>query len=296
MRGLQKAATALVALVTASCAVASCLAPTETKLEISTDIDCTRQLRTAIYVNPPTDDIDPTAPVTETSQCSGGTIGSLVIVPRHVDAPFQIDVLTALGDMDPAGCYASPASCVFSRRRLPESLPHASIDLPVEQFLACIGVVCDPASTCYQGNCVPNEVDPTQCTGPGGCQLSSDGGVPPDASGHDANGRDVASVDGIVADTASDQGLVAEGAPQESGASDSPPEGAGPDAGPPGDASPVDGSSGFDALAPPDGGSVSEASFPPDGSGGFDAPVPDGGAAFDGSPPGGDSSISPDGM
>src|SRR5262249_28363832 len=154
---------------------------------------------------------------------------------------FQVDVVTALDGSDPTTCASHPSRCITSRRRV-TSLAHTPLTLPIANDMDCVGVSCDPASTCYRGMCVNATMDAAACASPEGCTPSTEGGVPGarssddgapdgatgadasggadagadatgtgdagggDAAGGDAGGGDAGDSDGGLTDGASDAG------------------------------------------------------------------------------------------
>jgi hypothetical protein len=184
MRGL--AATS----VTLALVLVSCRTATEITLTLNTDAPCSGVTGTSISLDragaPETD-----TPATRTASCTSGSgaLGSIVLVPSGArDAELVVRVVTALGV--PLEACAPPAygpGCIIARRRL-RFVPHTSLELPIALRTVCAGIVCDPASTCFEGACVTATLpDPTSCTDPGGCAGGHvDGGPTPDAAATDA--------------------------------------------------------------------------------------------------------------
>jgi hypothetical protein len=169
---------ALTALVGAVWVVA-CRAPTQVKLEISTDAECADVTGTTITTGL-LRDLEERPPTTETRACSAGRIGSLVLVPRdEKDSEFAVRVVT--------GFYKTPEECVTDgylggcivARRALSFLPHDTIELPIEMEAACIDVPCEATQTCRHGVCVSAVLDdPRACTDPAGCDGARGGAGP----------------------------------------------------------------------------------------------------------------------
>jgi hypothetical protein len=244
------------ALAVLAAVSASCLAPTETKLVLTTDADCaTRRPKTAIYTGG-VGDIDPSAPRTVTDQCDAatGNVGTLVVVPES-DGEFQVDVISAVDGSDPTTCASHAVTCIFSRRRV-KSIAHTPLTLPIPNDLDCLGVECDPASTCFHGLCVDNTVDPNSCAAAAGCPLSTDGGVRPPAP------DGAAMTDGSARDsTPGDTASPLDAPPTDASGADAP---GGETGG--GEGGAGDGGGSGDGGGAGDGGAADGGGLPPDGA------------------------------
>lgn len=155
--------------------LAGCQSPTQVTVGITTDVPCgsgAEQLATVgIAVGAP-GGLDALDDATETSQCSGATIGDIVLVPGQGDEDrFGLRVVGAVG-VDVQRCITEgfepkdvpPGSgCIVARRAL-SFLPHTELELPIVLERSCIGKLCDAGSTCYKGGCVTAEIDPHDCT------------------------------------------------------------------------------------------------------------------------------------
>lgn len=159
----------------------ACQDPTQIRLELTTDADCTAGVTTEITVGAPAD-IEKTKPRASTKRCSSpsGRIGSLVLVPSDDDsAEIAIRVTAGVG-VDPSTCEKQPAACIESERRI-RFVPHISLVLPIHLQISCLGVSCPAGSTCQAGACVP-----VACAG-----QCADAGPPKDG-GTDADAQDSA--------------------------------------------------------------------------------------------------------
>ena len=262
----------MLACAGAIAALVGCLAPTETTLILSTDVDCgARKPSTAIYTGA-VHDTDPSSPRTITQECAAnGRIGTLVVVPGDT-GEFQVDVVTALDGTDPTTCASHPERCITSRRRV-TSLAHTPLTLPIANDMDCLGISCNPASTCYRGRCVDATMDPGACSSPEGCVPSAVGGVPGTRPpGGDAAGS-VASADGpgslpppppgVAPSDGGDAGTSTDGGTDATGSGDAGPS----DAGTLPDGAVVDDSgTALDGAIGPDGGVILEAGAGKDGA------------------------------
>lgn len=72
----------------------------------------------------------------------------------RVIAGVDKDVTQCTPDDGYAGCSRQLRQLAY--------LPHETAELPIVLYLICVGVACDPSSTCaYTGKCVPATVDPS---------------------------------------------------------------------------------------------------------------------------------------
>jgi hypothetical protein len=270
---MQKIAAVVIPFGACIAVLASCLAPTETTLILSTDVDCaSRRPSTAIYTGA-VHDTDPTSPRTITSQCDPqGKIGTLVVVPENT-GEFQVDVVTALDGADPTKCATHPEKCITSRRRV-TSLKHTPLTLPIENDLDCLGISCNPASTCYRGMCVNATMDPGACASAEGCLPNADGGVRPNASDGAAPDGPITVPDAVPPDATPGPLADAAGDGESSDASEA---GTLPDGG-----KLPDGGVIADAAGVPDTGTPPDAGGLPDTGGAPETGAPDTGVTVDG--------------
>jgi hypothetical protein len=146
--------------LTAWAAMASCRAPTEVTLVITTDLPCSGINETSITVGAAAD-IEMRDPVAVTSACQSSgagesTIGSFVVIPDASgdSAAFAIRVVSAVGKLNAADCSDADgyAGCIVARREL-SFVPHTPLTLPIEMRADCIGVGCTSGETCVQMVC-----------------------------------------------------------------------------------------------------------------------------------------------
>jgi hypothetical protein len=164
------------------------------RLVLSTDLPCdgapaangangaTRSLSTRVYLGPEV----AAGAVASTDRCVAGTsgtasaLGDLVLTPSGArDAKLTITVALAV-DKDPDACFppGSPDRCIIARRAVSFS-KHQGRTIDIRLAKDCIGVACDPASSCYAGQCVAVEVF---CDALEPCQSALDGGEPVDGA------------------------------------------------------------------------------------------------------------------
>jgi hypothetical protein len=154
-----------------------CRAPAEAIVDITTDA-CDAKPITAVsagFLN----DIEAKAPDTTTAQCTGDSVGSIVIVPpdgAEEDSPFAFKVVAGLGgSLD--GCKPPDygPQCIVARRAM-RFVPNHPFHVPVRMSQACAGVKCPADQTCLDGACHSSTVDPGTCDTAAGCEP---GGVAP---------------------------------------------------------------------------------------------------------------------
>jgi hypothetical protein len=172
-------------LLVAGLALVDCRDPTQVTLLVTTDEPCARVTRTQIAVGTP-GVAESAAPVSVTSDCHDGTIGTLVVAPAHGgDEKLGVVVATTL-DGDGGACAAPPwgPNCIVERR-LVAFAPHTPLSLPIAMNADCAGVTCDASTTCFRGACYPIAgFDPAACDA-GHCSAvdgGTDAAMPPDAS------------------------------------------------------------------------------------------------------------------
>ncbi len=146
----------------------SCLAPTEIVLQLSTDVDCSYVEGNGVAIAVGPAGVDTNYPNTTTHGCVDGGVGTLVVLPSAATGPVGIRVTLGI-DASVESCNAGDdfAGCIVARRAL-EYDPHQPLTLPIELQRACIGKVCDPTSTCFDGQCVDASVpcDGASCGAP----------------------------------------------------------------------------------------------------------------------------------
>lgn len=165
------------AVVVAMSMTSSCLDPTEIVLELSTNVPCNvvEANGVAIAIGAPGDDDSGVA--TATSMCANGDIGTLVVVPSTGNGP-EVGIRVMLG-VDASTCEGPAYSgCIVERRAL-RYTPHMPLMLPISLDQSCVGVPCDPNSTCVNGGCVDAG---TTCTG-GVCEVADAAPPPPPPTG-----------------------------------------------------------------------------------------------------------------
>jgi len=153
---------------------ASCREPTQITLRITSGEKCTDLTGVQIVVGP---DAEVTqrrftqhyaAALTHACTPSGtdNLIGTLVVTPGQssgtvvVSAGINLVVNGAVvPGPDPASCADATMSkqCIIARRSF-SFIDHTSLTLPIDLDPLCVGKVCDPASTCFKGGCVPDTV------------------------------------------------------------------------------------------------------------------------------------------
>jgi hypothetical protein len=175
------------ALLSAVCC--GCQPPTEITVLITTSADCADVDDTAIVVGSSPEDVATRDPATVTSMCTGGRIGSIVLIPSGSrEAALAVEVVTGVEVLAEdclkgtvANVPGAATGCIYARRQL-GFIPHTPLVLPIVMHRACIGVVCDPEQTCTEtGACASaTVVNPASCADPGGCDettLGSAGGT-----------------------------------------------------------------------------------------------------------------------
>lgn len=146
-----------------------CRSPTQVTLALSTDASCADLGETRITIGP-LGDVAMRDPVTVTTQCDAGVIGSLVVVPSADDgAEVGFQIVTSLGQQPVTSCDPEPAEhCIVARRAL-RFVPETPLRVPIVMRQSCAGVVCAPDETCVGGECAPAFIDPSECADADGC-------------------------------------------------------------------------------------------------------------------------------
>ena len=162
--------------------LATCMEPTEIKLQITTDELCSVVTAHGVAVRVGSETGVDTSPSTNITAMSctegpnGGDVGTLVVIPS-MSPSDSIGITVVLGtDRDPNTCdLQNPQGCIVARRAL-GYIAHHSLVLPIALESACLGVPCPAGQTCANGTCVSDVVPPSACIG-GTCSLG-DAGVP----------------------------------------------------------------------------------------------------------------------
>jgi hypothetical protein len=174
-----------------------CREPTQVTLVVRTNEPCADVAGTSISVGQP-GTVDMSDPVSVTASCDAGAIGTLVLAPTH-GANERLGVLVAM-TLDGGACPPPTwgPTCIV-QRRLVSFEAHSSLSVAIDLDNDCVGISCDPNSTCYRGSCfaVAN-FDPDACDA-GRC-------APVDAGGAADAGKD-----------AGDAAVDASGTPSEAG-------------------------------------------------------------------------------
>ena len=165
------------ALAVASVLAASCQAPTELTLSITTDAQCGVEVKsTAIYVAQSASNADGNvqgrSPIAQTDTCASGTIGTLVVTPGGDEG--AVVIIAGFDGKSPTDCVeGNYVNCIIARRSF-SFIKHTPLTIPVVLERDCLNVPCDAFSTCHNGSCYSSSVD---CTG-GSCNAvgSNDAG------------------------------------------------------------------------------------------------------------------------
>ena len=165
---------------TAMGVVAACQQATSVRLELSTNVSCDRALGVQVFAGKP-GSIEANAPAAEDPTCVNGSLGTIVAQPpEEKTAPAAFRVV--LGVTRPVSqCTASDgyAGCIVQRREL-RYIDGETLRLPIVMYEWCIGVACDPSSTCASnGLCVSAKItDSAACIPPSICLPPGDPGTP----------------------------------------------------------------------------------------------------------------------
>jgi hypothetical protein len=183
-------------------AAASCREATQVTLSVTTDVPCSDLRGTRIALGPP-GAVNTLEPVSVTTACNDGRIGTLVIAPAGArDEKIGVTVASAVG-VSPDTCAGPPwdARCIVARREVTFEA-HTSLTLDIAMNQDCEGVSCDPASTCYRGACYGVAgFDPGACANGQCTRVDAGAGMAP----ADAAPNDAADVEaGADADAESD--------------------------------------------------------------------------------------------
>src|SRR6185503_10823157 len=171
-----------------------CLEPTQVRITVTTDVCELADVK--ILKNG--------AKVTSTKPAQPcDRIGTLVFVPSGATNRFVVEVQ---GSLPNGSCEPNSKTCVRALRTV-SFQTHAAFELPIALSRSCVGVICEPGTTCDMGQCVPV---PVVCERPPCDQ--GDASMPDvivaDAPG---DGRMEASFDAGVLDVDADAGPVCGG-------------------------------------------------------------------------------------
>jgi hypothetical protein len=168
-------------------ALAGCRSATEISVEVQADGEvCPLVVQTGLVAG--TLETYETRPLTSVATgCTGGHIGSVVLVPSGgSDDDLAFRVVASLDRNATCNPPDYGPKCIVARRAL-HYLAHDTLKVIVSLGAACEGVPCSSTETCVGGTCVSATiVDPSQCEGNGcgdGILSPADGGDGGDA-GH----------------------------------------------------------------------------------------------------------------
>jgi len=186
--------------------VGACQKPTAVRLELSTNVSCDRTQGVQVFAGKP-GTVEGNAPAAEDSSCASGSLGSIVAQPpeeKTAAAAFR----TVLGVTRPVSqCTASDgyAGCIVQRREL-RYIEGETLRLPIVFYERCVGVACDPSSTCASnGLCVSAKItDSSACVPPNICLPTGDPGTPEVPGKPVEAGADATLPDSSAADAALD--------------------------------------------------------------------------------------------
>lgn len=165
----------LVASIPAVAAFASCLEPTEIRVEVRTDLPCSdpapRVDWTRVAVGLP-GAVDGTSPQIDTRSCRPdgklSYIGTFVMVPsgRGERVELRVAQHARTPQMSSSDCTGSmiASDCIVARRVV-QYLHHSRLTLEINLAKACLGKNCPDGFTCEQGSCVPSDctINPALC-------------------------------------------------------------------------------------------------------------------------------------
>ena len=91
--------------------VASCRAPTEIEVVVTTDFDCADLKDVTVTVGTLGDALESDPPASTSTSCSGGSVGTIVVVPSGSDhAEIGIKVVGGFGVKPAEACAPAPGS------------------------------------------------------------------------------------------------------------------------------------------------------------------------------------------
>ena len=231
---------AIIVLVWVFALLPSCLEPTQITLDIRTDVRCDQAKGISITAGDQ-GSVQTAPPRLVSRDCSpDGRIGTLVVTPegdRDADVAFRV----VMGvDVPVEECTPEKRNkgCI-EQKRLVSYVEHTPIELPIDMLLICLGVYCDPASTCAaNGKCVPARVNPEDCKPPKRCIPGENGEVGVDGSvGEDGSVTEDGGIssdgpittDGPVTSDAPNDQTTSSDAPKDQTAADAPKDNFAPD-------------------------------------------------------------------
>jgi hypothetical protein len=188
--------------------IGACQKATAVRLELSTNVSCDRTQGVQIFAGKP-GTVDGNAPVAEDVRCTNGALGTIVAQPpedKTATAAFRV----VLGVTRPASqCTEADglAGCIQQRRVL-RYIEGETLFLPIVMYERCIGVVCDPSSTCASnGLCVSATItDSAACVPPRVCLPPGDPGTPAVPGTPTEAGADGTLIDGTADGTSPGDG------------------------------------------------------------------------------------------
>lgn len=176
----------------------ACHEPTELKVRVTTDFECSALANNAVSVRVGGSFPTQGPAATLSRACAARYAGTVVVAPSDRGDRVAVEVMAAISPatLDNDGqCAEGTPGCIHARRLL-GYLDGTALDVKIELQASCAGRVCDPSDTCVDSRCVPAAIDPNQCKID--CTLHADGGLPTDG-GADA---DASTLPGNVADLA----------------------------------------------------------------------------------------------
>ncbi|HSO32217.1 MAG TPA: LamG domain-containing protein [Labilithrix sp.] len=137
------------ALGAAVAGASSCRTPTQTTIEVVSELAYRSDMAVAIQLGSE-DDVETAPPrvVTRGAWAGDGTVGTVVAVPDEDEAGIlAIRVVLAVG-RDPASCSAADAQGCVVVRRTSRFSPHESSHLRIVLRPSCLGIFCDARTSC----------------------------------------------------------------------------------------------------------------------------------------------------
>jgi hypothetical protein len=223
------------ALGTLVVVVVACQTATGVELVLSTNVACERLQGVQVFAGRP-GELEQAVPAAEDRSCQGGSLGTIVAQPPSSDRTAVAAFRVVLGVTRPVSeCTSADgyAGCIVQRREL-RYLERELLRLPIVMYERCIGVACDPSSTCASnGLCVSARLADGACRPPLSCLPVGDPGLGPDGgSGSSSGGSDGAVPDGVAPqDAASDATPITDSGGSVDSGSDSGSEGGAADSG-----------------------------------------------------------------
>ena len=165
MKPARISAIALIGLV--AIGIASCRAPTNVIVTVTTDMDC-KDFKGATVTVGQLSSLESVPESTESTTCDANKrIGSVVLEPSAAeDGAIAFRVVGGLGrDVESCTPPYGPG-CIVSRRAL-KYFPHDSLRVNVRLESSCSGIPCGTTETCVGGACYPATIDPSACKGAG---------------------------------------------------------------------------------------------------------------------------------